>query len=240
MNKCLEVIDRKDNDIYIMVDKRVKDFNTELLYKPKYSNLFLVDRINVFWADYSLVEAYLNMLAKALEIEKCQNIRYSYFHLQSGTCLPIKSQRYIHDFCDNSGKEFIGIVPQEFSYCTKRTKVYWPFINTPWFRAYKPIKASVYALAFIQRIIGINRLRKSDYKVVNGWCNSSISHDFAEYVVGKSNLVYKIFHKTLCPDELWLQTLAYNSHFRDRIYDMSDLRNGSMRYIDWQRGTPYT
>lgn len=240
LNKCLELIDCDDNDIYILVDKRVRNFNKEILYTPKHSKLVHVDRINVFWADYSLIEAYQKMIYAAFDNEKREKIHYSYLHLQSGTCLPLKTQEYIHKFCDKSGKEFIGIVPKEFPYCTKRTKVYWPFINTDCFRKHKTFKAFVYAIAYLQRIFGINRLRKSDYSIINGWCNCSITHDFAEYIIDKRNLIYSMFHKTLCPDELWVHTLAYNSKFKDRLYNINDLCEGSMRYIDWHRGTPYT
>ena len=37
-----------------------------------------------------------------------------------------------------------------------------------------------------------------------------------------------------------MQTLAYNSEFYSTLYDTSDLKKGSMRYIDWTRGKPYT
>lgn len=240
LNKSLELIDCDSNDVYILVDKKIKDFNPDLLYKPKHSKLILIDRINVYWADYSVVEAYLNLLFAAVSNEKEGNIHYSYFHLQSGTCLPLKSQKFIHDFCDKSGKEFIGIVPIEFTYCTKRTKVFWPFIDTEYFRKSKPFKLFIYTIAFLQRIIGVNRLRKLDYSIINGWCNCSISHDFGHYLCECKDLIFNIFHKTLSPDELWLHTLAYNSHFRGRLYDETDLREGSMRYIDWHRGSPYT
>lgn len=34
--------------------------------------------------------------------------------------------------------------------------------------------------------------------------------------------------------------MTYNSEFYNTLYDVSDLKNGSMRYIDWKRGKPYT
>lgn len=86
----------------------------------------------------------------------------------------------------------------------------------------------------------MNRLRKSDFRIYNGWSNCSISHDLAEYLFRRKALVNSMFHHTLAPDELWVHTLAYNSPFRDRIYAPSDLRKGSMRDIDWKRGKPYT
>ncbi len=240
LNKQLSLIDNDDNDIYIVIDKKSKSFNPESLYKCAHSELHILESIDVYWADYSAVSAYLNLISAAFVEEKETNKQYTYFHLQSGACLPIKTQRYIHDFCDNSGKEFIGIVPQEFSYCTNRIRVYWPFINTNIFRKHKPFKALCYSLAFLQKILGVNRLKNCDYSIYNGWCNCSISHQFATHLLDFKDMIFKMFHKTLAPDELWVHTLAYNSEFRERLYDVSDLRMGSMRYIDWERGRPYT
>ena len=240
LSRCMSLLDNPENDIYILVDKRAEDFEASRLYPLVSSRVIMVERIKVFWADFSLVEAYIAMLSAAFRTERTEGVQYSYFHLQSGTCLPLKSQSYIHDFCDNSGKEFIGIVPREFPYCTKRTKVYWPFIDTEWFRKYKLFKAMVYGIAWLQRVAGVNRLKKSDYKIYNGWCNCSITHDLATYILNLKEEIYSMFCKTLCPDELWIHTLAYNSPFRERIYDATHLRNGSMRYIDWNRGKPYT
>ena len=49
-----------------------------------------------------------------------------------------------------------------------------------------------------------------------------------------------MFSNTIASDELFMQTLIYNSPFVDTLYDATNLKNGSMRYIDWQRGKPYT
>ena len=49
----------------------------------------------------------------------------------------------------------------------------------------------------------------------------------------------KEFQNTLCPDEIFLQTVLWNSPFKDRIYNLNNLEKGSMRKIDWERGNPY-
>ena len=43
-------------------------------------------------------------------------------------------------------------------------------------------------------------------------------------------------------DEMFLQTIVYNSSFKDKLYDKDydDAGLGNQRYIDWKRGTPYT
>ena len=71
----------------------------------------------------------------------------------------------------------------------------------------------------------------------------SISDDFAHYVCEHRNWVNKIFRNTLCGDELFIQTLLFNSPFFSRVYaapGSTDDCSQAMRLIDWKRGTPYT
>ena len=91
-----------------------------------------------------------------------------------------------------------------------------------------------------ERIVGVNRLKNYQGKIYNGWDWASITGKFAHYLIGQEPLIYSMFQKTLCPSELWLHTLAMDSEFKDNLYDMHDLKTGSMRFIDWKRGRPYT
>ena len=43
-----------------------------------------------------------------------------------------------------------------------------------------------------------------------------------------------------CADEIFLQTIVYNSKFKDKIYHESeDEHQNIKRHIDWNRGEPY-
>ena len=68
----------------------------------------------------------------------------------------------------------------------------------------------------------------------------SITRDLAEYVVAQENWIHKRFSYTLSGDELFLQTLVYNSDFKNCLYQPSfDNYHQCSRYIDWHRGKPY-
>lgn len=56
------------------------------------SKVCFVDRVDVRWGDYSVVEAELKLLRAAV----AEN--YQYFHLISGMDLPLKPQAEIHVF----------------------------------------------------------------------------------------------------------------------------------------------
>lgn len=239
LRRQIGLLDDERNDIYLMIDKKTKDFTPALLPECRHAGLFLMDRIEIFWAHYTQVQATLNMLRRAAEEEERRGVTYSYFHLFSGVCLPIKSQDYIHSFCDSCGKELIAVVPEKLWYCTKRVRFYYPLVGTRIYKPHKAVKALSEGLVLLQRIAGVNRLRKKDITIYNGWDWGSITGDFAHYLLSREDEIRAMFRRTLCPSELWFQTMAMNSEFRDRIYDTHDLRKGSMREIDWTRGRPY-
>ena len=49
----------------------------------------------------------------------------------------------------------------------------------------------------------------------------------------------KRFKYTFCGDEIFIQTLLWNSNFKENIFCLDDEYKSSMREIDWNRGTPY-
>ena len=86
----------------------------------------------------------------------------------------------------------------------------------------------------IQKKIGVNRIKKLELEFAKGGQWFSITHDAALYVLDSQKLINKIFRWTISADEIFLQTVIFNSEFKDSI------DNNTLRYIDWNRGSPYT
>ncbi len=99
----LQLLDYEFNDIYIHVDKKAKQFPVQMIKKSvKKSKLFFIKRINVNWGAYSQIRAEIALLKAATKRT------YVYYHLVSGSCLPLHSQSYIHYFFkNNNGSEFL-------------------------------------------------------------------------------------------------------------------------------------
>ncbi len=70
----------------------------------------------------------------------------------------------------------------------------------------------------------------------------SITHALAAYLLEKEGEIRKLFTDTYCPDEMFVQTEIMNSPFRDTLPEHAFENNyaSCLRYIDWQRGNPYT
>ena len=231
---CL--LDYENHDIFLHIDKKSKDEIPESLFKVvKKSKLIVIDSIDIYWADYSIVECELRLLETARKTGQ-----YSYFHLLSGVDLPIKSAREIYSFFEKSGQNFIGIVPNEVYYSVRRVKFYHPFTHMRSYRNCKLLKGLDRLLEYAQKFISINRLRNINWKIIDGWQWFSITNELCDYLLDNKEKIESVFKYTISCDELVLQTLIHNSKYYNTLYDVSDLKNGSMRYIDWERGKPYT
>lgn len=224
----LSSLDDVRNDIYIHIDKKAS-FDGTMLRTVKSGLHVLPVRMDARWGDFSLVEIELLLFQEAYS-----HGSYAYYHLLSGVDLPVKSQDYIHRYCDeHQGKEFIGIAQHVSQRELDWRSQHW-FVYSRDFQSgnlFKKIVRGV--LARMQSLIGY---RRTSLQVKKGsqWC--SITHDFVQYLLQNKLLIRKIFNHTYCPDELFIQTLCWNSEFKNRIYNLNDEFEGCKRYIKWENG----
>lgn len=240
LKTLLLMLDDERNDIYLHVDVRaVELFNQFKDFQLKKGKLVILqNRIAVHWGDLSQVEVEYLLFETAL-----QNRPYAYYHLLSGVDLPIKTQDYIHEFFQkHAGKEFIGFWNEPSHRKDVYRKVYRYYLFTRYFKEGSVVIHGF--TAFVRNVfLALQKVtrfkRKHDYEFCKGFNWVSITNDFCRYLIENKDNVMHTFKYTLCPDEIFIQTLIWNSPFRANIYDSSDVLNGSMRAIDWQRGSPY-
>ena len=235
LEKLIKLLDDERNDIYIHLDKKVKDFDFDRfnLIATK-SKLVFVPRVEVFWASFSQVVSILNLFKAAVSGQ------YHYYHLISGVDLPIKSQDFIHAFFLDKDKEFIAISPIVTKY-HNRAKYYQFFLDNAYYRTHKALKCAREVLSIVQKSVGINRFRNSGLQVYDGWDWYSITHDLLKHILSMEQTIVKYFHTSLCPSELFMSTIVMNSpDFKEKVYCFSDFGAASLRHIDWARGRPYT
>ncbi|MFG6672832.1 beta-1,6-N-acetylglucosaminyltransferase [Leuconostoc lactis] len=243
LKRLLSAIDDERNDIYLHVDKK-SDINgfKELAKDIKQSKLFFVTRTKVEWAAYSQIEAELNLFREA------NKKHYRYYHLISGSDLPIKSQDYIHDFFNNANKkEFVHFESDEFKY-SDRVHLYYPFQknlrhNTnSWqkLRHYTWRRIGNKLVGLFQKTLGINLNSHINFQKGAQWV--SITDELVSYILQNERWIHKTFGHSFCTDEVFIQTLVHNSeYFKQKLYhpyyDNSNIAN--QRLIDWNRGKPY-
>ncbi|MGQ7373104.1 beta-1,6-N-acetylglucosaminyltransferase [Streptococcus suis] len=217
LETLLDLLDDPRNDIFIHVDKKSSNFSYEKIEQLiKESQVFYVPQVDVIWGDVSQINAEMALL----EYATSQN-SYDYYHLLSGSDLPLKSQDEIHEFFKmHEGDEFVDLFSADFS-LVNRVNYYNLFRkkigrgNTITTNLLKRIS---YLLIFIQKIVGIKRNKQVEFQKGANWF--SITDSFARYVVEKREWIEKVFAYTECGDEVFLQTILINSDYFHNVHSL--------------------
>ena len=243
--ELITMLDHERHTIYLHIDQKVsdaqflqlkKDYETKKQELHLCSPLIFTERISVHWGGYSQIACELLLLRTAARED-----HYAYYHLLSGSDLPIKTPEQILSFFDqqvekvNGGCEFLAFdSPTVPAYVRERISLYHIFRESS-----HPLAEPLDALfTRLQRICKVDRLKKLPLNIQKGANWFSITDAFVRYALSKEDWIARTFGRSVCADELFLQTLAVNSQFADRIYapygDANSMSN--LRYVDWERG----
>ena len=235
LKKLIRQLDCEWNDIYIHVDIKAGEIDEEEYRKcASKSNIFFVRRISVAWGGYSQIQCEMILFEAAL------SRHYEYYHLLSGADYPIKSQKEIRAFFEeNNGKEFVDYWNRPEKNYLYRVKYYYPLqekigrytydLHTLLLR----IMSKLYVIK--QKVKKVNRLNmyEGEFKIGSQWI--SITDQFVSYLIENKKKIEQIFGEGIAVDELFIQTMCWNSKFKNALYEKT-----SIRMIDWNRGKPYT
>lgn len=241
LKALLSMLDDERNDIYLHIDRQAVELYrqvSELVFRK--ANFHLIPQpMKVYWGDISQVEVEFLLFETALA-----NGPYVYYHLLSGTDLPIKTQDYIHEFFHhNKGKEFVGFWLDKRHQRDLERKVFRYYLFTKRMKDKGNLPHAIAAFLrnltlAIQKIVHYRREETFEFKKGPNWV--SITQQFCEYLIQHKKVILKRMRHTLCPDEIFIQTILWNSPFREYAYSMDTPETGNMRKIDWKRGSPYT
>lgn len=235
LRNLVSLLDYENIDIYIHINKRSHNWDKNVLNNAAIrSKIFFVDRVNIYYCDYSQVNAQKKLL------EAATKNGYDYYHLISGSDLPLHPISEIIRFFDmNKGWEFVGIAK---NYDSRLAGIKAFFSNT--IRTSSGVKQRI-AIRLsklfknAQLFLGINLSKAYDGKPYKGSDWWSISHEAAIYVLGKEPEFKKYFIHCYCPSELFIQTILGNSAYKEKFFHQGNERISSLREIDWHRGNPY-
>lgn len=233
LEKALKLIDDERNDIYIHVDKKCKDWDYERYTGcVEKSRLFFTERTSCHWAAYSQLNAMLLLCKNAAKGN------YSYYHLFSEACMPIKSQDYIHNElkdCEFDYLEMMGVSNKKWAKSSwnseKWNRYYYFFTENGKYRTSNVVKGiSRILLIFPQKLLHINRWKneKNIYgeKIVPswGWTWFTLRNETVKLILSKEEFIKKHFSKSHASDEVCIPTILKN------FTDMKNVKP-SRRYI---------
>lgn len=232
LKKLMSLLDDDRNDIYLHIDRKIKDFPIEEIKNSvKHAECILTERTEVTWGNDSQIHCEMVLLKEAVKRE------HAYYHLLSGMDLPIKTQDEIHDFFRKyQGLEFVDEDQPIISEAALSRVRY----GHHFYGKAGSIRDILGALETKgQKLLGIDRTKKYGNTVFQKGRNwFSITHGLASLTVEKEKWIQEVFGKSLCGDELFLQTIARNSKFAEKICNPITMPEiPDTRYIDWERGS---
>ena len=229
LERLLGMLDDPRNDIFVHVDAKTREVDIEgLTAKCRRSTVTFVPRLKVYWGDFSQVRACMRLLRVASEGA------YSYYHLLSGSDLPLKTQDEIHEFFDDhAGTEFIHFAPVQHPEWVEKVHLRnrFPFLNRGRMisAARSRCRRVVSGALTAGRRLWPGR-PQLELKYGSDWW--SISRPMALHLLASEQLVERLLRRAFIPTEFYVQTIAWNSRHRDRLSAPS---LGNMRLIDWSR-----
>lgn len=243
LKKLLKLLDYRKNDLYIHIDKKAEKEIIEFDFSKccKYSKVYKFSEYSVNWGSENVINCELFLLKKANE-----NKKYEYYHLISGADLPLKGSKEIYEYFEKSkNKEYINFVidnKESYKNLENRIKYYriTNFYNILPFKSLKIMRKIDIFQIKLQKILGINRLKKSKIKKFYKGTNwFSITNNLAEDLINDSDNFINIYKNTYCCDEVFLQTYVMNNKYWKEKIKLNEDYHSIMRYIDWNRGGPY-
>lgn len=241
IEKLLELLDDSRNDIYVHVDSKTPNFDPTALSRfVQRTRLTFVPRHKVYWGTYSQVASILRLMDIA-----SRSGEYRYYHHLSGADLPLKRNDFIHEFfAKNDGSEFVAF--SDFP----RHSQQWLAYHYPLSRFLRAESATVrraysrleHLSTRVQRAVGTDRRRSFSDEIKYGSDWFSITDDLVWYLLSQESRIKSHFERSFNPVEFYLQTIVWNSDFRDRVYDFTNPYRSNMRLIDFARGigaSPY-
>lgn len=159
--------------------------------------------------------------------------------------MPLHRQDDIHNFFENhKGINFIGFAQSASNYNALYERMSYHVPLTKYYRAENKYIAYFTNLirnkvVNFQKRFNIKR-NYPDIELRKGCEWVSITQEFARLLVENKNKIIQTFRTTFCGDEIYKQTIIWNSSFKNSLYDTTDEYEGCLREIDWERGCPYT
>lgn len=238
LQELIAVLDNEQNDIYLFIDKKSQMVNNLDTLSTNVSKLFVFHDVSVYWGDYSIVQAELEMLKRAIARE------YDYYHIISGVDLPLQTQSYIHKFFDrNPGKIFISLSGEISQSEIRRRSMNHIFRR----HLRRENKAGWKMMHQIQRAwlvpqIIFSKLHLNNFEYVgSNW--SSFDHEFAKILVDSEDEIFDRYSKGYIVDEVFIPWVIDKNNLWSKVYNTSLMRNNensfqaNLRYINWWSGS---
>lgn len=234
--QLVSVLAHPDIDCYVHVDAKA-DIGPYLFLKQIPRVYLINDRVDIRWAEYSLVLGMRSAMAEALS-----RGQYGYINLISGQDLPLQpATRFLEFLETHQGKEFITCYvdprsgdpeaqrPEALAWWKDAGSHAWNYNLDHWRMPGKYLVQKLANLVLPARKFPLDAFALAGR---SGWFTlSSGALSYAIKFLDTHPELARFFKYAWGSDELVYSTILYNSHFRDKVAD-------NLLYTDWSEGKP--
>lgn len=230
LQRLISLLDHERSDFFVHIDAKVKELPLLTVEKGR---LFMLDRrVDVRWGSVSQIETELVLLEFAQ-----QQGPYSYYHILSGTHLPLEPvEEMLQLYDEHDGVEvmrFWAEDPGDADF--KLRRYHFPL------RHYKfgsPLQQRLCQLSWqgvikVQKMLGIRHLKGERFVKTDNWL--SLSETACHYLVSEKNRILKKYKWSFCGDEYFVASELATKPEDFTLYDCKNLL-----YVEFQKDTPRT
>lgn len=228
LKRLISLLDDERNDIYVHFDRKVREVPELTALK---SRLYVLpDRIDVRWGTVRQIEVELLMMKTAMTKGS-----YDYYHIISGTHLPLKSQDFIHAYFDSvKGREVFRLWPADegdADFKLRRFHFWINGYNNP-IPAVRWLVQHVWTVNLrIQKMLGIRHYKGVPFYKSDNWI--SITELAVACLVSNMDRILKKYRYSFCGDEYFAAT-----ELKAGGFEIEDCPN--LLYVQFVGPTPRT
>lgn len=188
---------------------------------------FVEERHNVYWGGFSLVNAIMSSFRHLCRTD----FQFDYLNLMSGQDFPIKPLREFYTFLNqNITSNYIEFYPPTHEWVRKEAE---RRIRRYFLTDYK-FRGSTFLETLINGILPYKKMPEN-FKIIGHSVWLVLTNEAVNYLISyfdENPVFIRKFKYSWGADEFLLQSILYNSPFKDTIV------NNNLRYIDWSEGKP--
>lgn len=216
LQQLVSLLDDERSDFFIHIDKKVRDLPR--VHADRGRIYLLSDRIDVRWGTYSQIQAEMALFSTAMEKDL-----YDYFHIISGTTLPLKSVDEIDAyFAKLAGKSTVIGLCQDDPY-QETLKIHRYNLFTRNYASNKPLLRRTSQFLWksgiaLQRLLNIQINREGVFYKASNWV--SLSRGAVQYLLSRRDAIEKTYRHSFCGDEYFVPSeLMASPALRERVID---------------------
>lgn len=229
LNLLVSKLDDERNDIYVHFDRKLKTLPQLRVSK---SRLFVLeDRVDVRWGNVSQIKCEMVLFEKALE-----NAPYDYYHLISGTHLPLMDNDAIDGFFKKEdGRSVVTGMVKDIEY-QETLKMRRINLFTRNYASHKQLLSRCSQFLWksfiaLQRVLNIRINKSASFYKASNW--ASLTEDAVRLIVERKKLIFRKYRFSLCGDEFFVPTELMDSPLRGKV-----VNNDLLLKQEMQRANP--